>query len=203
MNIVLATQNQSKIDQITAVFKGLDLRVLSLVDAGVTGEAIEDGATLEENAFKKASHAYAQVGGWVMSEDTGLFIDALGGQPGIHAARWAGEGLTTEEIMHFTLEKLKDIELCNRTARFITVAIVISPDGEKSCFSGSIHGLLLHEPRTKCQPKMPYSALFMPNGENKVWAEMTTEEENEISHRGQAFALVRSYFEEVLSKAAG
>ncbi len=137
-------------------------------------------------------------GGWVVAEDTGFFIDALGGRPGIYAARWAGDGLTTEEIMHYTLRELKDIPEEARTATFTTVAVLVSPEGVVSVFTGSVLGSLLTSPRTECQPNMPYSALFMPSGTNKVWAEMEVAEENAISHRGKAFRQVRDYLSEIL-----
>lgn len=198
MEIILSTRNRSKIDQIKGMLAGLDITVLSLSEASIEGDAIEDGQTLEENASKKASFANQQTGKWAIADDTGFFIDALDGKPGIHAARWAGDGLTAEDIMRFTLDKLKDVPSENRTATFTTVAVVVSPEGEKKVFSGSVRGIILTEPRTACQPNMPYSALFVPDGQEKVWAEMSVEEENAISHRGKAFKQVRNFFADIL-----
>ncbi len=192
MDVILSTRNQSKIDQITALLSGRGINVLSLEDAGIKGEVVEDGITLEENAYKKAKFASNQSGMWAIADDTGLYIEALDGQPGIHAARWAGD-CSTEEIMGFTLDKLKGVPLENRTAVFQTVAVVVSPDGKKFSFGGSVSGILLPEPRTLCQPNMPYSAIFLPKGSAKVWAEMTVEEENSLSHRGIAFRQVREF----------
>ncbi|MEK7635378.1 MAG: non-canonical purine NTP pyrophosphatase [Patescibacteria group bacterium] len=199
MEIILSTRNRSKIDQIKALLNGLDIQVLSLDEAGIEGEAVEDGATLEENAFKKASFASKQTGKWAIADDTGLFIDALDGKPGIHAARWAGDDLTTGQIRDFTLAQLKDVKEENRTATFTTVAVIVAPTGEKTVFSGSVKGKILSAPRAECQPNMPYSALFIPDGQSKVWAEMDVNEENRISHRGQAFRQVRDFFQSVLS----
>lgn len=198
MELILSTRNRSKIDQIKAILEDLDLVVLSLREAGIRGEAVEDGLTLEENAFKKASFASVQTGKWAIADDTGFFIDALEGRPGIHAARWAGEGLTTEDIMRFTLEQLKDVQQENRTATFTTVAVAVSPSGEKVVFAGSVRGRILMAPKVACQPDMPYSAIFVPDGQEKVWAEMAVEEENVISHRGQAFRQVRDFLKTVL-----
>lgn len=199
MEIILSTRNRSKIDQIKGMLGGLDLTVLSLSEAGIEGDAIEDGQTLEENAFKKAIFANQQTGKWAMADDTGFFIDVLDGKPGIHAARWAGDGLSAEEVMRFTLDKLKNIPPEKRTATFTTVAVVVSPEGEKKVFSGSVRGIILAEPRTACQPNMPYSSLFVPDGQVKVWAEMSIEEENTISHRGEAFRQVHDFFAQVLN----
>lgn len=194
MEIILSTRNRSKIEQIKASFVGLDIIVLSLDEAGIQGEPIEDGTTLEENALKKAFFAREHSKKWAIADDTGFFIDALNGEPGVHAARWAGEGLKIEDIMNFTLQKIENVPPENRTAIFMTVAAVVSPDGEQWFFEGSVRGKILTEPRTACQPNMPYSAIFVPDGQEKVWAEMSVEEENAISHRGKAFREVRDFF---------
>ena len=97
MNIVLSTRNVSKAEQIKTIFSGSLINIDTLDEAGIKGEAVEDGETLKENAFKKAifALAFAEKGSWVMAEDTGIFIDALDGAPGIISARWAGEGKST------------------------------------------------------------------------------------------------------------
>lgn len=197
MDIILATRNPSKAKQIGAVFAGLPITIKSLDDFGIEGEAVEDGSTLEENAMKKASYAWEKSAHqWSMADDTGVFISALNGAPGIHAARWAGN-VSTEEIMHHTLRLLKDKR--DRTGVFRTVAVVISRHGSPRTFVGEMHGTFLKEPRTQCQPMMPYSAIFVPDGQEKTWAEMSVAGENAISHRGKAFALVRSYLAPMLS----
>ncbi|MBI3442872.1 MAG: non-canonical purine NTP pyrophosphatase [Candidatus Sungbacteria bacterium] len=194
MDIILSTRNHSKVEQIKALLRGLDVTIKSLDEAEIAGEAVEDGTTLDENAFKKAMFAWEHTRGWAMADDTGLFIDALGGRPGIHAARWAGREAKTEDIMNFTLEQLRDVPTGKRTATFMTMAVVVSPDGASRIFSGSVSGTLSTEPRTTCQPDMPYSAIFIPDGQEKVWAQMSVDEENAISHRGRAFRQVRDFF---------
>lgn len=195
--IILSTRNPSKVNQIKAFFNDLPVNVVTLEEAGVPGEAVEDGTTLEENALKKALFAWEE-GKWSMAEDTGFFIDALNGAPGIYSARWAGEGKATEEIMRFALEQLKDVPPEKRTGTFKTVAVVVAPDGTRTVFEGVVDGSILTEPRGVCQPKMPYSAIFVPDGQDKVWAEMAVEEENRISHRGKAFREVREFFEKIV-----
>jgi XTP/dITP diphosphohydrolase len=195
MDIVLSTRNPSKAEQIKAVFAGVPINVLTLSDVGIEGEAVEDGTTLEENAMKKALFAH-RPGTWSMADDTGLFIPALGGRPGVYAARWAGETATTDEITQHTLKQLEGVE--DRTATFKTVVALVMPKGEIGFFSGEVHGRLLEAPRVKPQPKMPYSPLFIPDGSDKVWAEMTPDEENTISHRGKAFRFVREYLLELI-----
>lgn len=203
MEIILGTRNPSKIEQIRAIFSDLDIKILSLDDAGIEGEAIEDGGTLEENAHKKAIFASHPTGKWSMADDTGLFIDALDGRPGINSARWAGENATTEEILNFVLEKLRGVPQEKRTATFMTVAVIVSPDGDKKVFTGSVRGNILTRPRVEYQPKMPYSGIFLPDGQSKVWAEMSPEEENAISHRGQAFRQVHKFLAGILKANQG
>jgi XTP/dITP diphosphohydrolase len=180
------------------MFIGLPIDVLSLDDAGIQGEALEDGETLEANALKKARFAHEKSGKWAMADDTGIFIDSLGGRPGIYAARWAGESASTAEITQFTLNQLKDVPLEKRTATFRTVAAVISPDGSEHLFTGEVSGSILPAEKKQPQPKMPYSGIFQPDGFDTVWAEMTIEEENQISHRGQAFSKVRKFLQQII-----
>ena len=198
MDIILATRNQSKTKQIKAMLRGLDISLQSLDEAGISGEAVESGKTLWENASKKAMYAWEKTHGWCLADDTGVFIDILDGAPGIHAARWAGEEASTEDIMNFTLAKLTGVPNRKRTGRFVTVAVAISPLGNEYHFEGIARGRFLHEPRVPCQPNMPYSGIFVPDGSTKVWAEMAVDEENAISHRGKAFKKVRDFLQQMV-----
>ena len=194
MKIILSTRNPSKAEQIQALFVDSNVEVLTLADMGIEGEVEEDGSTLEENALKKALFAHSETKTWAMADDTGLFIDFLNGEPGIKAARWAGEKAETDEITSFTLQKLEGA--LNRSATFVTVVAVVTPEGRSHFFKGEVRGHLLESPRVRPQPKMPYSPIFQPEGEKLVWAEMTVEHENSISHRGKAFRLAKAFLEE-------
>lgn len=198
MNIILSTGNPTKAEQIKAMFTGSKIFIQTLTDVGIKGEALEDGTTLHENALKKARFAYENSGSknWTMADDTGFFIDHLGGIPGVNAANWAGKTATTDEITRFTLKQLEGAT--DRSATFETVVAIVTPDGNEHFFSGKIRGHILEVPRTPPQPRMPYSPIFVPVGSNKVWAEMTVEEENEISHRGKAFRQAREFLERTL-----
>jgi XTP/dITP diphosphohydrolase len=194
MDVILSTRNPSKALQIGELFTGSSIRVLSLDDAGIDGEAVEDGTTLEENALKKAKYAHERAPGlWTMADDTGLYITALGGEPGIHAARWAGD-VSTDEITQYCLKRLENAE--DRSAVFRTVVVAIDPEGKTYAFTGEVSGRLLEAPGAPAQPKMPYSPLFVPDGETLCWAQMTIEQENAISHRGIAFRKARAFLEE-------
>lgn len=196
MEIILATRNPSKALQIQEVFKDSSCKVLTLQDVGIKGEAVEDGVTLEENARKKVMFVREKSSGdrWIMADDTGLFVHGLNGEPGVQAAYWAGQHASTNEITTHALNEMKG--LVDRGATFETVVIMLSPEGKEYFFSGKVEGIMQEVPRCELQPKMPYSPLFQPVGSNKVWAEMTTEEENAISHRGIAFRKVREFLEQ-------
>lgn len=198
MKIILSTRNQSKAQQIKAIFAGSKFSILTLNEAGIDGDAVEDGNTLQENSLKKARFAHEQSVQkvWTIADDTGLFICHLNDAPGIKAARWAGDNATTDEITRYTLKQLEGV--LDRSARFETVVAMVSPEGEEYFFSGQVPGVILEAPRTPPQPKMPYSPIFVPDGLNKVWAEMTVEEENLVSHRGKAFRQAREFLEKML-----
>jgi XTP/dITP diphosphohydrolase len=199
-NIIFATRNPSKIEQVRVLFKDSPFTIQSLSETKIKGQAIEDGATLQENALKKAKFAFewANHDTFTMADDTGLFIDILDGEPGIKSARWGGEGLATEQIMNHCLIQLGGMPYPKRTATFETIVTIITHQGDEHFFSGKVRGHLLETPRTKRQPGMPYSSLFVPDGTDLVWAEMSTEEENQISHRGIAFRKARVFLEEFI-----
>ena len=156
---------------------------------------IETGKTLAENSAIKAKYAQAHAPGyWTMADDTGIFIDALDGFPGVHSARWMGDDATTEEIMRGILKKMEGVQ--DRSATFKTSVVLVDPDGKEHVFSGERPGQLLEMPRCAPQPSMPYSSIFLPDGAEKVWAEMKTEEENVGSHRGKAFRQALAFLQE-------
>jgi len=194
MKIVLSTNNPSKAEQIKAVFTDSSISILTLADAGIEGGGIEDGTSLEENALKKAMFVHQQCSSvWSMADDTGIFINALNGAPGVNTSEWSGGNKETEKFAQWILKQLENFS--DRSATFKTVVAIVTPEGRQHFFTGEVRGKILRAPRVKPQPKMPYSSIFMPDGTDKVWAEMTVEEENKISHRGKAFQQVRQFLE--------
>jgi XTP/dITP diphosphohydrolase len=111
----------------------------------------------------------------------------------VRSARWAGEHATTDEITRHTLAQLEGAT--DRSATFRTVVALISPSGEERFFEGEVRGRILEVAKVPPQPKMPYSPIFLPDERDKVWAEMSMEKQNEISHRGQAFRKARAFLE--------
>jgi XTP/dITP diphosphohydrolase len=197
MKIILSTRNRSKADQVRALFPPPRFTIVTLDEAGIVGNAVEDGSTLGDNALAKALYARKQLcgAGWVMADDTGLFIDALGGKPGIHAARWAGPDASTSVVTKHTLKALRDMN--NRRAEFRCKVALVASEKEFFFFEGSIAGTILTRERCNPQPDMPYSGIFVPEGSHKVWAQMSVEEENAISHRGKAFREARAFLEKI------
>ena len=194
MHIILSTRNVRKATEIQAIFSNSPFTVVTLEEAGIEGKALEDGASEEENALKKARFAHERAPDtWVMADDTGFAINALNGEPGRHAAYWAGENVPTEDTTRFCLEKMAGV--IDRTATFKAVAVAISPSGEEFIFVGELRGSLLEAPRVTPLPQMPYGCLFVPTGETRSLAEMNVEEENKVSHRGIAFAKLRAFLE--------
>ena|SRR3989344_5703590 len=195
MKVILSTNNPAKRLEIDAIFSGSKISLISLADAGIIGEAMEDGQTLQDNALKKALFAW-EPGRWTMSDDSGVFIDALDGKPGVDTADWHGQKEKTNDVDRVTqwiLEQLQDIK--DRSATFKTVVAIISPEGEQYFFTGEMRGKILKAMQGKSRLRVPYNTIFMPDGLNKVMAEMTIEEENKISHRGKAFTKARGFLE--------
>lgn len=196
MKVVLSTRNPSKAEQIKAVFVGSNISVLTLDEAGIAGQGVEDGTTLKQNALKTAMFVHQQDPTvWAMADDTGIFIDALDGKPGVHTADWNGGNKETHQMTAWILKQLEAVS--KRVATFKTMVAIVSPQGEQHFFSGEARGKILETPRPATQPKMPYAPIFMPDGTDKVWGEMTVEEENQISHRGKAFRQAREFLEKL------
>ena len=189
MKIIFATHNQGKLIEMKKILS--DLEVVGLKDIGITEEIIEDGATFEENALKKARYANKKTKKWTIADDSGLCIVSLGGAPGVKSARWAGVDATSNDLVNLTLKRLKDIPIEKRNAYFESAAVLISPEGTEWTFNGRINGSIAIEPRGEALPNLPYDVIFIPEGINKTFAEIPENEKNSMSHRGKAFEKLR------------
>ncbi len=186
MKIVLASRNRHKIEEWNATLnrymEGVEL--LSLDDVGVSGDIEEDGATFEENALIKAEAAAGR--GYVsIGEDSGLEVDALGGEPGVYSARYAGEHGNDGANNALLLKKLEGET--NRRGRFVCAIGVILPDGERFAVRGETEGVILESPRG--EGGFGYDPLFLYEPAGKTFSEMSGKEKNLISHRGKAIEL--------------
>ena len=183
IDIVLATHNKDKQAELSKALNSKDVNILSLEDFPHIGEIIEDGETLEENAFIKAHTVYGITGLPSISDDTGLEVDALNGEPGVYSARYAGEDCSYMDNVNKILKNMSKVPLDLRSAQFKTVIAFVSNKMELVS-EGSVKGLITKEP--KGIGGFGYDPVFYVPEMMKTFAEMTMEEKNKISHRGQA-----------------
>ena len=187
--VVLATRNQHKVQEIRALLTDLPLTFVSLTDFPDLPEVVEDGATCQENAVKKAREIAAGAGLWALADDTGLEVDALNGRPGVYAARYAGEHATYADNCEKLLEELKDIPVGKRGARFLTVMALSEPEGQTEVVEGELQGQITEE--FYGSQGFGYDPVFYVPKAHKTLAEMTLAEKNELSHRGRALRLAK------------
>lgn len=194
--IILSTGNAHKIEEIKGILKDMPFEIVSKNDLGYEDfDVVEDGSTLEENALKKAVELHKLTGGIVIADDTGLFVDALNGEPGVYSSRYSGEDATYADNNKLLLEKLKDLPKEKRSAYFKTVIAVILEDGSKLLAEGICKGqIAFHE---RGERGFGYDPLFIVEGRNKSFSEMTEEEKNKISHRANALQNLRIKLEEI------
>jgi len=185
--VVLATRNQHKVQEIRALLADLPITFLSLADFPDLPEVVEDGSTCQENAVKKAKETAAGTGHWALADDTGLEVEALGGKPGVYAARYAGEHATYADNCEKLLEELKHIPHERRGARFLTVMALADSEGHIEVVEGALQGQITE--RFYGSQGFGYDPVFYVPEAHKTLAEMTLSEKNACSHRGQALRL--------------
>ena len=175
------------------MFEGLSLKFLSLKDLGLDGnEVVEDGVTFRENAFKKAEFFFLKTGMPVVAEDSGIIVEALEGELGVKTRRWgAGEQATDEEWLNFFMERMCQVSFEGRGASFLCESCCIGGDGAVQFFEGVTRGHITAEVLAPILPGLPLSSCFVPEGCEKVYAALTIEEKNLVSHRGKALMGVR------------
>jgi len=187
--LIFATHNNHKAEEIKELMPAW-IEVKSLNDIGYAKEIPETGTTLEQNALQKAWHVFSKLGVDCFADDTGLEVEALLNAPGVYSARYAGESATFDDNTSLLLKNLVDED--NRKARFRTVIYLIF-NGKKWLFEGTVSGTIAREKRGTTG--FGYDPVFIPNGYDKTFAEMTLEEKNNISHRGRAIQKMLNYFE--------
>ena len=180
--IIFATNNAHKLSEVQAVL-GDAFELITLRECGITEDIPETAPTLEGNALQKARYVYEKTGADCFADDTGLEVDALGGAPGVHSARYATDGHDFAANNRLLLKNLEGVE--NRSAHFRTVIALIL-DGEEYLFEGSVEGVIATE-ESGCGG-FGYDPLFVPSGEIITFAEMSAQAKNAISHRGRAVA---------------
>lgn len=191
--LLLATTNEHKLNEFRAIFRELPFQLLSLRDVRIDTDVEETGTTFAENATLKARF-YAQAANTLaLADDSGLEIDALGGEPGIYSARFAGRATPYSERFQLIFERLRDVPPDQRTARFRCAIALAEPSGEMRVVEGTIEGLITESPRG--ENGFGYDPIFLVPEYGKTTAEMASEEKHQISHRGRAAAAARRLLE--------
>jgi XTP/dITP diphosphohydrolase len=188
--VLVSTRNAHKLVEIRQIL-GPSFELLDLSSVPALGEVDETGTTFEENAALKALAASAHFGGWVLADDSGLEVDALGGEPGVRSARFSGEGATDVTNRALLLEKLATVPADQRSARFRCV-IALARGGEfLAHFSGAVEGAIIQS--EKGEGGFGYDPLFVPDGFRETFAELGAETKNRLSHRGRALAALKNW----------
>jgi len=187
--LVLATRNPHKGAELAALLGGLEIKIRTLAEFPDAPTVVEDGDTCRANAVKKATALARHTGLPAVADDTGLEVDALGGRPGVHAGRYAGEGATYENNWRKLIRELEGVRKERRRARFITVAVVAMPSAKVAIAEGSLEGLITEAPAGT--QGFGYDPVFFVPEVGKTLAQLTLAEKNRISHRARAFAKVR------------
>jgi XTP/dITP diphosphohydrolase len=207
--LLLATNNQGKIREYRSLLRGVPFEIIAPAELGITGGVDEVGGSFEENAALKAIAMAKQSGLPALADDSGLEVDALGGEPGPLSARYAGEGASDIDRNKYLLTKLKSIPEKERTARFRCVIAIAAPpslslrgvpmqSGQRGnltrsvkLFSGDCRGIIINKPRG--ENGFGYDPIFFITELGKTMAELTLEEKNKVSHRAKAAEKAREY----------
>jgi XTP/dITP diphosphohydrolase len=192
--IVLATKNEGKVSEIKELFKGFNIEIKSLLDFDPMPPIIEDGATFEDNAYKKAYFTARVLGLPALADDSGLVVEALGGGPGVYSSRYAGNNATDPDRIIKLLIEMRG--KTNRRAFFESVIIIAVPLGASLTYTGRCEGAIMYEP--KGENGFGYDPIFYYPPLDKTFAQMSREEKNSVSHRGKAMTKLRDDFDKVM-----
>jgi XTP/dITP diphosphohydrolase len=182
MNILAATSNAHKLCELRSILGAAGITVIGADAVGGIPDVVEDGDSFAANAAKKAIEVAQATGRTVFADDSGIAVDALGGAPGIYSARYAGEGASDAQNLALLLERMADEP--DRSARFVCVIALASPQGLIGTARGELPGSLLTAPRGEAG--FGYDPIFVPDGDSRSLAEMTAAEKDAISHRANA-----------------
>ena len=194
--LIFATGNQNKMREIKAILADMDVEVLSMKEAGIDIDIVEDGKTFEENALIKARVVSKAGNALALADDSGLEVDALNGEPGIYSARYMGED-TSYDIKNMNIiERLEGVPDEKRTARFVCAMAAVFPDGTEQTFVKTMEGRIGY--KIAGENGFGYDPIFFLPEYGKTSAEISPEEKNAISHRGKALRAMEEYLKEKL-----
>ena len=191
--MIFATGNENKMKEIREILGALPLEILSMKEAGVSADIVEDGKTFEENALIKARAICKLAGEMVLADDSGLEIDYLNKEPGIYSARYMGEDTSYHIKNKSLIDRLEGVPDEKRTARFVCAIAAVFPDGKELVVRGTVEGIIGYE--EKGENGFGYDPIFYLPERGCTTAELPPEEKNSISHRGNALRLVKELLE--------
>lgn len=191
MKLIIASNNKHKIYEIKKILGNSFDEILSLSEAGIAHETLEDGNTFMDNARKKAREIAELSGTAALADDSGICVNALGGEPGVYSARYAGEHGDDEANNRLLLERI--LPHSDKSAYYACAMALVYPDGREVLAEGYMHGTITHDARGT--RGFGYDPLFIPVGESRTVAEMTDEEKNAISHRARALSALLAKLE--------
>ena len=195
MKIVLASNNAHKLEELRAILSTLGMDVVPQKEMNINIEPDENGTTFEENSYIKAKTIMDACGLPTIADDSGLMVEALGGEPGVYSARYGGESCVTDrDRLNYLLKKMEGET--NRNAKFVSVITMLTPDGKKIVARGECPGTILHAYRGN--GGFGYDPLFYYAPFDKTYAEMNLDEKNKISHRANAMQLFIAEFKKIL-----
>lgn len=187
--VIFATGNEGKMREIRTILEDSGLEILSLKDAGIDVDIVEDGNTFEENAIIKARKIMEMTGEIVLADDSGLEVDYLNKEPGIYSARYAGENTPYSIKNKMIIDRLEGVPDEKRTARFVCAIAAVFPDGQIVTAKGTIEGIIGYE--EKGGNGFGYDPIFYVPEYGCTTAELSMEQKNEISHRGKALREIK------------
>jgi XTP/dITP diphosphohydrolase len=195
--VIFATKNKGKIKEINMILKDLDVDVISMEEAGINVDVVEDGKTFQENAIKKAKEIMEITNEIVLADDSGLEVDYLNKEPGIYSARYGGVDTPYSVKNKLIIDRLEGVPDEKRSARFVCVVAAVFPTGEVTTTRGTIEGIIGYEP--KGDNGFGYDPIFYVPEYKCTTAEMEPELKNKLSHRGKALEAIKivlkDYFE--------
>ena len=192
MKILIATHNFGKYKELMEVLEDLPFKFVSLNDEHITEDVEENGETYEENAIIKAEFFGRLTSLPTIADDSGILVDALEGELGVKTRRWgAGAQASDDEWLSYFLKRMTTEN--NRQAEFISVVAFYRPNEETLTFRGECNGQIMAEPQVDLEPGIPLSAVFLPEGKEKVFSALNKNEKNTISHRGKAIKKCYDY----------
>ncbi len=196
--IIVATKNSHKVSEMASLLSDMDIELVTMTDAGITKEIVEDGDSFKENALIKAREVAKISGCPAIADDSGLSVDALGGEPGIYSARYAsldGENSSDIDNTMKLLHNMESIPSGERTARFVSALALVLPDGREFCTIGVCEGHITREIRGN--GGFGYDPVFFCPEFSKTFGELSAQEKNSVSHRNKSVIAMKKIIKEI------